>query len=95
MDGASLINGTNEILNICAVSIGLIDRSPVLPREVYADALSDRASAVIVAHNHPAGALEPSPADIEITHQLKSAGAILGIDLLISRNFTAMKSTDR
>jgi DNA repair protein RadC len=76
------INGANEILNIRVVSIGLIDRSPVHPREVYADALSDRASAVIVAHNHPAGALEPSPADIEITHQLKSAGAILGIDLL-------------
>ena len=76
------INGANEILNIRVVSIGLIDRSPVHPREVYADALSDRASAVIVAHNHPAGALEPSPADIEITNQLKLAGAILGIDLL-------------
>lgn len=76
------VNGANEILNIRVVSIGLIDRSPVHPREVFADALSDRASAVIVAHNHPAGALEPSPADIEITHQLKSAGAILGIDLL-------------
>jgi len=47
------INGANEILNIRVVSIGLIDRSPVHPREVYADALSDRASAIIVAHNHP------------------------------------------
>jgi DNA repair protein RadC len=76
------INGANEILNIRVVSIGLIDRSPVHPREVFADALADRASAVIVAHNHPSGILEPSPADIEITHQLKSAAAILGIDLL-------------
>jgi DNA repair protein RadC len=76
------INGANEILNIRVVSIGLIDRSPVHPREVYADALADRASAVIVAHNHPSGTLEPSPADVEITHQLKSAAAILGIDLL-------------
>jgi len=39
------INGANEILNIRVVSIGLIDRSPVHPREVFADALSDRASA--------------------------------------------------
>ena len=38
------INGANEILNIRVVSIGLIDRSPVHPREVFADALSDRAS---------------------------------------------------
>jgi DNA repair protein RadC len=76
------INGANELLNIRVVSIGLIDRSPVHPREVFADPLSDRASAVIVAHNHPGGGLEPSPSDIEITAQLKAAGAIVGIDLL-------------
>ena len=76
------INGANEILNIRVVSIGLIDRSPVHPREVFADALADRAAAVIVAHNHPSGGLEPSDADCEITRQLKGAGAIIGIALL-------------
>lgn len=76
------INGANEILNIRVVSIGLIDRSPVHPREVFADALSDRASAVIVAHNHPSGGLEPSQSDIDITAQLKAAGVIIGIELL-------------
>ena len=76
------INGANEILNIRVVSMGLIDRTPVHPREVFADALFDRASAVIVAHNHPAGDLEPSPSDISITAQLKAAGSIVGIELL-------------
>lgn len=76
------INGANEILNIRVVSIGLVDRTQVHPREVFADALSDRASAVIVAHNHPAGSLEPSSPDVEITEQLKNAGIIMGIDLL-------------
>jgi DNA repair protein RadC len=76
------INGANEILNIRVVSIGLIDRSPVHPREVFADALADRASAVIVAHNHPSGGVEPSPSDIDITAQLKAAGEIVGIELL-------------
>ena len=76
------INGANEILNIRVVSIGLIDRTPVHPREVFADALSDRASAIIVAHNHPAGDLEPSLADIEVTKQLKVAGVVMGIALL-------------
>jgi DNA repair protein RadC len=75
------INGANEILNIRVVSIGLIDRSPVHPREVFADALADRASAVIVAHN-PSGQLEPSTGDVNITAQLKAAGAIVGIELL-------------
>lgn len=76
------INGANEILNIRVVSVGLIDRSPVHPREVFADALVDRASAVIVAHNHPSGGVQPSQSDISITVQLKAAGAILGITLL-------------
>jgi DNA repair protein RadC len=76
------INGANEILNIRVVSIGLVDRTPVHPREVFAEALADRASAIVVAHNHPAGGLEPSPADIEVTKQLKAAGAVMGIALL-------------
>jgi len=76
------INGANEILNIRVVSIGLIDRSPVHPREVFADALSDRASAIIVAHNHTSGGLEPSPSDVEVTGQLKAAGSVVGVALL-------------
>ena len=76
------INGANEILSIRVVSIGLIDRSPVHPREVFADALADRAAAIIVAHNHPSGGVEPSHSDINITAQLKAAGGILGIELL-------------
>jgi DNA repair protein RadC len=76
------LNGANEILNIRVVSIGLIDRAPVHPREVFADALTDRASAIIVAHNHPASSLEPSSADVEATKQLKSAGMVMGIALL-------------
>jgi len=76
------INGANETLNIRVVSIGLIDRAPVHPREVFADALTDRASAIIVAHNHPSGGLDPSPSDIEATKQLKAAGELLGITLL-------------
>lgn len=76
------INGANEVLNVRVVSIGLIDRSPVHPREVYADALTDRASGIIVAHNHPAGSLEPSSSDIVATKQIKQAGEIIGIELL-------------
>jgi len=76
------INGANEVINIRVISIGLVDRVPVHPREVFADALTDRASAVIVAHNHPAGPLEPSVWDVEITRQLKAAGDIIGTTLV-------------
>jgi DNA repair protein RadC len=53
------VNGANEVINIRVVSIGLVGRSPSHPREVFADALMDRASAVIIAYNHPTGSLEP------------------------------------
>lgn len=76
------VNGANEVLNVRVISIGLIDRSPVHPREVFADAVADRASGILVAHNHPAGGLEPSPADAEITRQLKQAGECVGIALI-------------
>lgn len=76
------LNGANEILNVRVVSIGLIDRAPVHPREVFADAIADRASAIIVAHNHPEGGVQPSPSDAKITAQLKDAGQVVGIELL-------------
>lgn len=76
------VNGANEVINIRIVSIGLVDRSHVHPREVFADPLVDRASAVILAHNHPAGTLEPSKNDKEVTSRLRQAGDIMGIAVL-------------
>lgn len=64
------------------VSVGLVNKTQVHPREVFADPITDKASAIIVAHNHPGGGLNPSKEDIEVTKQLKSAGEILGIRLL-------------
>jgi len=76
------LNGANEVISTRVVSVGLVNKTQVHPREVFADPITDRASAVIVAHNHPSGTLEPSKEDIEITGQLKSAGEILGIRLV-------------
>jgi DNA repair protein RadC len=76
------LNGANEVIASRVVSVGLVNKTQVHPREVFADPITDRASAIIVAHNHPSGGLKPSKEDIEITKQLKSAGEILGIRLL-------------
>ena len=76
------LNGAHEVIRCRLVTIGLLNRTLVHPREVFADPLSDRASAVVVAHNHPSGNLEPSVEDVEITARLKQAGDILGIKLL-------------
>jgi DNA repair protein RadC len=76
------INGANEVMNIRVITIGLINKSQVHPREVFADVIAERASAIIIAHNHPVGDLQPSNEDINITRKLKEAANLLGINLL-------------
>jgi DNA repair protein RadC len=76
------INGANEVMNIRVVTIGLINKSQVHPREVFADVIAERASAVIIAHNHPVGDLKPSNEDIAVTKRIKEAATILGLSLL-------------
>lgn len=76
------LNGANEVIAVRTVSVGLVNRALVHPREVYADPITDRASAVIVAHNHPSGNLAPSQDDLNVTRQLQEAGKTLGIRFL-------------
>ena len=76
------LNGAHEVLSVRVITIGLVDQSHVHPREVFADAIAERASAIIMAHNHPSGQLEPSREDCEVTQRIKVAGEILGIELL-------------
>ena len=76
------LNGAHEIIAIRVVSVGLVNRSLVHPREVFADPLADRASAIIIAHNHPSGNCNPSMQDYEVTAKLKEAAKILGIGFL-------------
>jgi len=76
------LNGAHEVVAIRCVSVGLVNCAQVHPREVFAEAISDRACSIIVAHNHPSGQLQPSGADIEVTKRLVDAGRILGIGVL-------------
>ncbi|PIE98568.1 MAG: hypothetical protein CR988_02550 [Treponema sp.] len=76
------LSGANEIIATRVVSIGILTKTLVHPREVFADPLTDRAAAVIVAHNHPSGTLQPSQEDIALTKRLVDAGKILGIRVL-------------
>ena len=76
------LNGAHEVLAVRVVSIGILNKTIVHPREVFGDPLSDRAAAVIVCHNHPSGQLEPSEEDRAITRRLYTAGQLLGIGLL-------------
>lgn len=76
------LNGAHEISAIRVVSVGTLTHTLVHPREVFADPLADRAAAVILAHNHPSGRLEPSADDLTLTKRLCEAGRLFGIEVL-------------
>jgi len=76
------LNGANEVIEKRIVTIGLLNNSPVHPREVFADVIADRAASVIFVHNHPSGDPTPSEGDLKIHEQLTQAAQILGIRVL-------------
>ncbi len=76
------LDGANRLIAKRIITIGTLTSSLVHPREVFAEAITDRAASIIVAHNHPSGTLTPSSADSEVTQRLEEAGVVLGIKLV-------------
>ncbi|WP_456480052.1 RadC family protein [Nautilia sp.] len=76
------LDGAMNVINKRVVFIGTLNQSIIHPREIFADAIADRANSIIIAHNHPSGELTPSGNDIEITKRLQEVGKLIGIELL-------------
>lgn len=76
------LNSRYQVIHEEIISVGSLTANIVHPREVFQPALEYSAVAVIVAHNHPSGVLDPTSDDINATTQLVAAGKVLGIDLL-------------
>jgi len=83
--------------SIAEVSVGSLNASIVHPREVFAEAIKNKAASVIFVHNHPSGDPEPSEDDLVITKRLVEAGKILGIEvfdhiIVTKNNFFSFKN---
>lgn len=76
------LNAHFKLIHDEVISIGTINSSLIHPREVFKPGIEYGAAAVILAHNHPSGVVEPSAADIEVTRQLVAAGKLIGIHLI-------------
>ncbi len=74
------LNSRNH--SISEVSVGSLNASVVHPREVFSEAIKNKAASVIFIHNHPSGDPEPSEDDLEITKRLVESGKILGIEVV-------------
>lgn len=75
------LDGGQRLIALRTISVGTLDTVIAHPREVFADAIADRAAAIVVAHNHPSHDTRPSQQDIALTQQLAAAGQLLGITL--------------
>lgn len=76
------LDSMHKPIHTYIVSIGLVNKTLVSPREVFWYAIKDMASAIVIGHNHPSGSPVPSPDDLSLTSRLKSAGELLGIPVL-------------
>ena len=76
------LNARNQLIHKEIISIGSLSASIVHPREVFGVAVSHTAASIILAHNHPSGDVTPSSDDIALTRRLRSAGELMGIEIL-------------
>lgn len=75
------LDSNQQLIARRIVTIGLLDKTLVHPREVFAGPILDRAASVVVVHNHPSGLARPSDEDIKTTQHLVSASILIGIPL--------------
>jgi DNA repair protein RadC len=76
------LDASHAIIGTDTVAEGTLTTNTIYPREVIKSALRHHAAALLIAHNHPSGALNPSPDDIRLTHHLFAACSLVNINLL-------------
>ena len=79
---AVMLDTRHRLIEYVELFQGTIDGAEVHPREVVRTALRLNAAAVLLAHNHPSGEVEPSAADRAVTARLKQALALVEVRLL-------------
>jgi DNA repair protein RadC len=77
-----LLNRNNKVLGILQASAGGMSGTVVDPKVIFGAALKAAAAAIIVAHNHPSGSLQPSAEDIKVTKRLVDCGKLLDLPVL-------------
>jgi len=76
------LNTPLQVVGCFEISRGTVDETAIYPREIATRALLTNAKAVIIAHNHPSGSLQPSEADLQTTKKIRDVLTMLGINLI-------------
>ncbi len=73
------LDSQNQVNQATLLHEGTINEAPVYPRLIVETALRHQAASIILAHNHPGGSRQPSPADVEVTQKIKAATEAIAI----------------
>jgi len=76
------LNARNSLLKKEIISVGLLDKALLHPREIFYPATELNAASVILIHNHPSGDFSPSEKDNQIVEKIVQAGEIMGIPVI-------------
>ena len=76
------LNRANKVIGYYRVSVGGVSGTVCDPKVIFTIALNSGASAIVLAHNHPSGNLQPSEADKALTKKIKDLGALLEVTLI-------------
>lgn len=76
------LNARHQVIHQETISIGTLTENIVHPREVFEPAVTQKAVAIILVHNHPSGNLDPSEQDLKQTERLSRAGKLMGISVI-------------
>ncbi len=80
--GVVMLDAKHHVLRTAVISVGALDSTVVQPRDVFREAVTTGAAAIVVFHNHPSGDPSPSRDDEQLTDRLAEVGDLIGIDLL-------------
>ncbi|MEI8172927.1 MAG: DNA repair protein RadC, partial [Deltaproteobacteria bacterium] len=73
------LDAQNKIIETEIIQEGIVNQAVVYPRKVLENALTQKASAIILVHNHPSGHIKPSDADIRLTRTIQETAKVLDI----------------
>ncbi len=68
-----------RLIKTAKISEGSLTQCPVAPRDVVREPLRIGAHGLIFVHNHPSGAIDPSPEDVDLTERLRAACDLVGV----------------
>jgi DNA repair protein RadC len=80
--GILMLDARHRVIRTAVVAVGTLNSSIVEPRDVFREAATGGATAIVLFHNHPSGDPTPSPDDVALTQRLVAAGVLIGIDVV-------------